>query len=252
MRYLGGKSRIAGELVEQMAPAHYARVWEPFCGGANVSLALAWQGAKKLVCSDSHQALITLYQAVMAGWQPPRMTAEGYELARALSDDDPIKAFAGYGCSFGGKWFGGLARDERRDYGEESARALARLRAHSVLEFERYDFLEEPADRELAKGLLIYCDPPYRDTTGYAGVPAFDHELFWRRCFDWAHSGAAVFVSEFAAPELDGIAEVWQKERANQVGENKRTVTERLFQVHAYRELAPTAIAIQNKDHARS
>ena len=42
MRYLGGKSRIAKNIVAQMpSPSAVRNVYEPFCGGGAVTVALA-------------------------------------------------------------------------------------------------------------------------------------------------------------------------------------------------------------------
>jgi DNA adenine methylase len=45
----------------------------------------------------------------------------------------------------------------------------------------------------------VYCDPPYAGTTGY-GV-AFDTPKFWSTMRQWRERGAAVYVSEYAAPD---------------------------------------------------
>jgi len=45
---------------------------------------------------------------------------------------------------------------------------------------------------------LVYCDPPYRGSTGYDGW--FDSRAFWQWCRDKTREGHTVFVSEYKAP----------------------------------------------------
>lgn len=227
MRYMGGKSKIAKAVVELMLNKHpeTTRVWDAFCGGLSVAKAFA-QAGKQVLASDENLALITTYKAAAAGWDPP-IVAEGlYRAARALPDTDPLKALAGFACSFGGKWFGGFARGEGRCFADEGRRALLDDVAH-VKDFARIDFLSLPAEAE--PGLLIYCDPPYAGTTGYR-QGSFDHEAFWQRCREWVAVGVPIFVSEYTAPE--DFMEVWAREQFSTVSrdKSKRVMRERLFQ----------------------
>lgn len=195
MQYLGGKSRIAKRLAEVVNAIRGPRpFWEPFCGGLSMSVALGGRG----IVSDAHPALISLYQAVMAGWDPPEsLSEEEYRSARALHDGDPRKAFAGFGCSFGGKWFGGYARSTGRDFASSCRRVLLeqiddiRSRGCAIQQINFLSIEPHPTD------LVLYLDPPYRGTTGYS--LQFDHEVFYRRVSGWARH-TTVFVSESAMP----------------------------------------------------
>lgn len=46
-------------------------------------------------------------------------------------------------------------------------------------------------------GLVVYCDPPYRGTSGYG--TEFDFELFDARVLEWARF-SPVYVSEYSFP----------------------------------------------------
>lgn len=83
MQYLGGKSKIAKWLCAAIAPVRRGReFWEPFCGGLSVSVALSESGPG--LVSDANHALIALYRAVAAGWDPPSTVSEDdYKRARA-------------------------------------------------------------------------------------------------------------------------------------------------------------------------
>lgn len=110
MQYFGGKSRISKKIAEIVNKKRGGLgFWDPFCGGLSVSLSLGGRG----LITDVHLPLISLYKAVANGWVPPTSLSEDeYQGCKLLEDTDPLKAFAGYACSFGGKWFGGYARGE--------------------------------------------------------------------------------------------------------------------------------------------
>lgn len=239
MQYLGGKAKIAKKLAAAVrARAGDRLIWEPFVGGANMTPHL-----RSAVASDRHAALISMYQAVQAGWTPPENVSEAeYRAAKLLPDSDPLKAFCGFACSFSGKWFGGYARSGTRNYAktalgslrtltltEDKARAgrlsLERNPASTI--WLRTDFCTvEPFD---APGWAIYADPPYEGTTGY-GEP-FDHALFWRRCQEWTRLGVPVLVSEYACPVPHVL--VFEIERPLEMHTSKKQTKriERLFEV---------------------
>jgi len=222
MRYLGGKSRIAKQLaaiVNAARPPSWP-VWDAFCGGLSMTRALAAGGPVR--SSDANRALISLYAAVAAGWDPPATVSEAeYRAARDLPDTDPQKAFAGFCAGFGGQYFGGYARGEGRNWAAEGRRAL--LRDCPGRLFAHVDFLAVEPRRLDA---VLYCDPPYRGTKSYPGAPAFDHDLFERRVHAWAR-WQPVFVSEYAFPLGQEVFSAPLRKRAT-VGPGAMA-TERLF-----------------------
>jgi DNA adenine methylase len=152
---------------------------------------------------DANLALVTMYAAALAGWDPPRTLSESDYLAIKASPDprDPITAFAMIGCSFGAKWGGGYARshdpkDKRSRVGYASTtreHILEKVRACRDLIVRHCDYREIP---DFGPGAVLYLDPPYEGTTGYAGVGPFDHRAFWPVASQWALDGKLVFVSE--------------------------------------------------------
>ena len=59
---------------------------------------------------------------------------------------------------------------------------------------------------KIQAGDVLYCDPPYKGTTGYNGQ-GFDHEAF----YDWACSQSVpVYISEYDMPK-DRFLKVWEK-----------------------------------------
>jgi DNA adenine methylase len=218
MRYQGGKSRIAKRIARAILDhgdrAEY--LWEPFCGGCGTTPALC-QIADHVFCTDAHPALINMWRAAHNGWDPPDVVSEeDYRAAKDLPDTDPRKAFIGFGCSFGGKWFGGYARSGGRNYAAGSRRNILRnISAIRNIVFDRLDFVREPL-LTIEGAPIIYCDPPYASTTGYAAIGSFDSRAFWGRAREYARRGARVYVSEYQAPE--GWESIWSHQKSNKDG----------------------------------
>jgi DNA adenine methylase len=223
MQYLGGKTRIAKQIAAEInrirRPGQL--VWDAFCGGLSVSVAL--RGAGPVLSTDACAPLIALYQAVQRGWSPPDFVSqETWLAARSLPDSDPMKAFCGFGCSFGGKWFGGYMKHDpgKAEHVYTKRRLLKDCR--SVDRFGHVDFMREPARRIDA---VIYLDPPYKGAEAYAGMPDFDSHLFWLRAEAWSRF-CPVFVSEYQSD----WPEVWrQTVTCNVSGGTGSPRVERLF-----------------------
>ena len=79
---------------------------------------------------------------------------------------------------------------------------------------------------------LIYCDPPYQNTSGYK-AGSFDSVAFFEWCRQQAKRGNIVFVSEYEAPADFEI--VWQGEVKTNFANRREAAThhavERLYRV---------------------
>lgn len=198
MQYFGGKCRIANRIADIINAKRPSNYYEPFCGGLWVS---QYVQADILHLSDISQPLITLYQALQGGWEPPCKVTEGdykhYQVKQECND--PMTGFVGYGCSFAGKYFGGYARSATRNYALNAKNSLERkfrrLREKDV-RFAVHDYSKVLPE---VPGSVIYCDPPYQGTTSYAIAPDFHWLGFWA----WVkeRSGmATVLTSSYEAP----------------------------------------------------
>ena len=230
MQYLGGKTRLARHLVSAMQLSSGTPVWEPFCGGLSMTVEMANAGCDVLA-SDIHRPLISLYKHMQDGWQPPKRVSEKtYKRAKHLPDSDPLKAFVGFGCSFGGKYFGGMARDRQgtRDLTNEAYHSITRkFESLEDVVFKRKSFFDR---KPRALEGVIYCDPPYAGTTQYKGTPSFNTAAFWILCQWWASLGVTVYVSEFTCPVPHSV--VWERDRVTHVDSSSKNVRrERLYRV---------------------
>lgn len=209
MRYLGGKSRLAKSIrdviltrVESTDVTYY----EPFAGGFG-SFEIVAPKFRKAVAGDAHEDLTLMWEAVRTGWTPPDVVTEDEYVELRHEEPSALRGFVGFGGSFGGKWFGGYARGgvtaagEPRNHQAESARNVSGTRDNLIgvrWEVRNGDYRATCDDAQ--PGDVIYCDPPYANTTGY-NTGGFDHRAFWEWCDLQSERGVRVFVSEYSAPE---------------------------------------------------
>jgi DNA adenine methylase len=214
MKYMGSKNRIAKYILPIILKDRKDRKegqWyvEPFVGGCNTIDKVTGNR----LASDSHSELIAMWKAIQEGWEfPDTITESDYNRIRYDTTSPAyLKGYVGFNASYSGKWWGGMARytspqGKVQQFDKEAHRFVTRQLPYIkdiVFECVEYDSLICPKDS------LIYCDPPYRDTTKYKS--AFDHEKFYEWCRSMKLAGHTVYISEYTMPE-DFIC-VWSKER---------------------------------------
>jgi len=208
LRYVGGKSKIAGRIRDAiLANSTDRRAYlEPFVGGGSTfeRNALAFSFA---VAGDLSEDLVMMWNALLfSDWEPPPVVSESEYSSLRSAEPSALRGFVGLGGSFGGKWFAGYARGGTnsdgtpRNHQAESARSLIKTRniLQSMGGLGR--FRHTSYDNWGLDGGVVYCDPPYASTQGYS-TGSFDSIAFWEKMEEWAGRGAQVFVSEYTAPD---------------------------------------------------
>lgn len=198
---MGGKYRVSKEVSGYINRTirDGQSYWEPFVGAAWI---LQLVKANKRYASDINPYLIAMWQELQSGWVPPdKISEKQYTDIKNNKDKHPpeLVSFVGFALSWGGKWFGGYARDSIGfNYALGGKRSLLKVLDNIIdVEFFVADFLEtEPPESDM----LIYCDPPYIDTTKYDYAPDFDHDAFWMRVRELGDKHC-VLVSEYSAPD---------------------------------------------------
>jgi len=218
MRYMGGKFRqstaITKELVRMQELrnelAHQNTTYlEPFCGALGAARkaipALANLGITRFVMSDGSEALITMWQAFVDGWDPPDwVTPEEYLVLKNTQDpQDPMTAHVGFGASFGASFFSAYAFRHDLDRAKHiqvtakntSKEKAALLRKYKV-ELHNTDYQNWGDER----GAVFYLDPPYHGRTKAHDFDTFDNDAYW----EWAKELSMqndVIVTGFEAPD---------------------------------------------------
>jgi len=219
MKYMGSKARIAKHILPIILKNRLPNQWyvEPFCGGCNC----VDKVTGNRIASDSNIYLIALLKELSKGWIPPKIDKDMYAKLRLTPHCFPhaLVGWAGIGCSYSGKWFGGFAGETKtkigtvRDYQLEAINNVLEQNFDGILFFNNvyYKLL-------IPENSIIYCDPPYANTTEYS--KAFDHEKFWTWCRNKTEQGHSVFISEYKAP--DDFECVWEKEVKSSLSANGR------------------------------
>lgn len=245
MQYLGGKSRISREISAVINEVSRWKIKDStrvitnnieiqrggtfvslFCGSCSVESKI--EGYNRKICNDKHEYLIALLNGVKNGYNlPEQITETQYRYIKEHKDEDKIlSGFVGFGCSFGGKWFGGYARNKTNtNYALQSKKSLLK----DMSKLMNAEFIcKDYRDVELPIGCVVYADPPYNNTTGY-GKEKFDSDTFWNymRQISKEH---LVFISEQNAP-IDFTA-IWKKPFTRTLDVNKTNqfrVEEKLY-----------------------
>lgn len=245
MKYMGSKNRYTRHILpviyQEVNILHYNCWFEPFVGGANVIDKV--NGFSIKIGNDINPYLIKLLEAIRDGWVPPDyVTEEEYNNARIkskepINDNAHLIGFIGFCCSYSSKWFGGYARNIRknlpeaeilnkttRNYCAESKRNLLKQAPNlKNIEFRCNDYLT----LDIPNNSVLYCDIPYSNTTNYRNK--FNHEMFWKWCDEQIAKRHKVFVSEYAAPE--GWRCIWEKQVNSSLTQDtgSKKAVERLF-----------------------
>lgn len=136
----------------------------------------------------------------------------------------------GFCGSFGAKFFGGYARNSRGDNsGKRSMSAIKNLinqsNSLSDIKFDCKDFLD--IDISAWKNCVIYCDPPYKNTTQYKINKNFPYDNFYEWCKALSKNNI-VLISEYNMPEE--FTCIWQKDVYTTLSiNNYNNKTERMF-----------------------
>ena len=226
MQYFGGKQRISKQIVEVLNEYRKDNqpLVEPFVGGCNIISKMSGER----YCYDINEYLIEMYKAVQNGWIPPTtITKEEYDYIKDNKDENKVlTGFVGIGCSYSGKWFGGYAKNNTgRNYCMNAHNSIMKqVNEIKGIKFACKDY------RELeCEGCLIYCVPPYKNTTKYSIIGSFDTEEFWNVMRNWSKNNT-VIISEYEAPnDFECIKEINTKtDIRNRSGKRENRV-ERLF-----------------------
>jgi len=208
MKFMGSKRRLARYILPLILTERKTDQWwvEPFVGGGNI----IDRFVGNRIGADQDMYVINALIAIRDHVSDLPKNKEEFsenEYKKLRENDTYIyKGYAGFAFSYGGKRLGGWRRDreERRDYVGEAYRNAVKqslgLQGVMLINSDYQDLYIPPNS-------LIYCDPPYKDSTMYKNT--FNHIKFWQWCRDKHSEGHTVFISEYKAPE--DFKCIWEK-----------------------------------------
>lgn len=209
MQYFGGKSKIVKHIVPYLESVRKENQLyiEPFVGGCSVISNMSGER----IGYDFNKYLIELYKAIQEWYVlPDSITKEEYDYIKQNKDENKaLTGFVGFGCSFAAKWFGGYARDKKKkcDFAYTAKQGLNK----KFETMQDVKFIWSDYKQLKPSGCLIYCDPPYVNTTQAYGTGDFDTEEFWNVIREWSKNND-VYISEYVAPDdFECVLEVQTK-----------------------------------------
>jgi len=206
MLYMGSKFRLGkhiAPIVESYRKNGQPYV-EPFLGGGNM---MSHMTGSRYGYDIARYPIATLI-AFRDGWIPPKTaTKEQWLHVRANKDDYPdhLVGYYGHALSYCGIWF--------QSYIKQEYNLVTNGRPRTVrLHLSAYNAAIKQAvklrgvhiaccsylDIKFTQPSLIYCDPPYKNTSKY--INTIDHDEFFQWCRDMSSEGHTVLVSEYHAP----------------------------------------------------
>tara|TARA_B100000902_G_C26707897_1_gene620464 strand:- start:90 stop:602 length:513 start_codon:yes stop_codon:yes gene_type:complete len=122
--------------------------------------------------------------------------------------------------SFGGVYFQSYAQkyagDSGRNFYQEMKRSLDKIAP--FIQKDNVNFYNKSYKHWNPNNMLIYCDPPYENTSGYS-TGDFNHVQFWDIIRKWSKNNY-VFISEENAPK--DFKCVWKRNKRRTVSSKKR------------------------------
>ena len=238
MQYFGGKAKIAKELSAFINTTYLQGNNKPFidafCGSCNIISKI--DDKRIRIANDKHKELMAMWQWVQEHGidrLPTDVSKElYYYIKTSTTCPDWLKGFVGFGCSFAGKWWGGYGECERGyNYAKGSGNSIGRkmVGLKDVL-FVCGDYFDivMPATQS-----VVYCDIPYKNTTGYSYTSSsngtFNHTQLYEWCYKMKAQGHIVLVSEYESGVPLNLVNniVWCKESKKKIrnkdGEQSKT-----------------------------
>lgn len=210
MRYMGGKFRQSKAICQVLKPfVNKNTIYvEPFCGGMWSAARVARElHPKEMILNDINKPLMLLWEKCLedgCDWLPvdAEQVEREYSKYRTTRDNnDPLTAWYGIALSFGGKWFGGVARNSRGDHshGYLAEQKSMRRKVDSLRTVKTEMRSGSYKDLEIPDEAVVYLDPPYEGRTKAHHFDKFDYDEFWQWVRELSKR-CTVFTSCFDCP----------------------------------------------------
>lgn len=220
MRYMGGKFRQSKAIAQYINSIKPQGEWvyvEPFCGGM-------WSACRVIndckptltMLNDANRPLMLLWQRCVeqgVDWLPvdAQEVENNYQSYKTKQDEnDPLTAWYGIALSFGGKWFGGVARHTRgqQETSYEAERKSMYKKIDALRNVETWLNTGSYCDLDIPDNAVVYCDPPYEGRTKAHHFDSFNYNQFWQWVRDLSKR-CTVVTSCFDCPDDFDVVYQW-------------------------------------------
>lgn len=239
MKYVGGKQKmgkkIAKFIVDTVPPDTVKGYLEPFVGGCGVFKNMIQYDFKIKIGSDYHKSLIMMWEALQKGNLvfPRVVSEEKWRKYKNSKTDSAMKGLYGFGLSFGGDYFSGYIQKYAGNSGRNFYTELKNSLKHTqpLIQQKNVKFYHKKYESWKPSNMVVYCDPPYKDTTQYK-VGAFDHDKFWETMRKWSKNNF-VFISEENAP--NDFKCIWKEKKLRSLTPDKTKMHVSMEKVFVYK-----------------
>jgi DNA adenine methylase len=228
MAYVGGKSKCYSHIIDILnKPIYNDKTYlEPFVGMGHILKRV--QNKKRYLASDINENLYYLLKGIQNKEKINCISKTKYQILKNQNEPSFEKSLAAFTYSYNGKEFGGYTKTDKnltRNYPEERIRYYTTLQENDT--FMKTKLKNCAYNKWKPSNFLIYCDPPYINTTDYS--TNFDHDLFWETMRQWSKKNI-VFISEYTAPKDFKVVSKGEKYMSLSGSGSSSKRTEKLFQ----------------------
>lgn len=228
MAYVGGKAKGSDHILQILNHPDFDNMdyLEPFIGYGHILRRVKYK--KTYTAIDNNKLLVLLLKAIQNRDKLPTVSKTAYYKLKQHPDNTLKHAVAAFTYSYNGKEWGGYVdkyyRGGSQSYANERKNYYFTLQENKT--FQKTRISCKSYDKLDPRKKLIYCDPPYQNTTGY-GTNEFDHDHFWDIMRHWSKHNI-VFISEYIAPR-DFICVSKQAKNSSLAISNRNIRMEKLF-----------------------
>jgi DNA adenine methylase len=223
MKYLGSKRKFKKYILPLLIDECYKKniyIWvEPFVGGANLIEDVPDDFIKIGTDLNPHTISALIGIRDYANILPTSISEVEYKKLIGKIPD-PVTSWIRFVAAFASKFEDSYAKSKNSN--EETY--LTRGKKNALKQCEKIKNVKfytcDYSSHSNLKNCLIYCDPPYKNTTKY-NKNKFDYDKFWHWCREMSLNNS-VFISELEAP--NDFKCIWETITASNFSSSRKTL----------------------------
>ena len=239
--YSGGKFYTSKDIYkaikEQVKNKEVRGYIEPFCGGLNVIREFVDE--YECYAYDNNKDLIFLWNHIKENDFDimPVISKEYFDELKKSNELSVDKSFAMLFCVYNCIQYRGYVNNHYVNKKTTKISRTHNIRYNGIKKVEQHikkinfkcqDY-KHTTEQVQDGGFIIYCDPPYTDTTQAYSTKKFNAEEFWNTVLLWKYLGNYIFVSEKVCP-VDNTC-IFEKNINISMTRGDKKMTDKLFMI---------------------